>query len=436
MPAVHHAGAGRTQGGLRHGIRLLTWAAVASGLTASPARAQEGDTLRLADAVAVARDANPMLRAARLRADAARARVPQLGAPPDPVVSFALGNRPLDGFGASEPMTMNTLQLRQTLPWPGKLGFAEMRAAHLAGAAELAALDAEVALVQRVKAAYFAIAFEDRALDIMRGTRDLLREFLDVSNTLYAVGTGLQNDVLQAQVAVATMTENITAAEQTRLAMAARLNALLGRGPERGVGALQLPAPGAALPGVSELMALAAERRPAVRAARERIRAAESEYRAARRSLHPDVMLGADYAHRPRFADMLSLSVGVSIPLWAGSRQLPLRDEALARQAAEEAAEIDLLNETFARLAEARAESDRALRLHDLYATSILPQARAAVESSLSAYRVGEVDFMTLVQSELTVNRYEIERVRLIAAYHTAVAEIEALLGGETEVIR
>ena len=58
------------------------------------------------------------------------------------------------------------------------------------------------------------------------------------------------------------------------------------------------------------------------------------------------------------------------------------------------------------------------------------------MESSLSAYRVGQVDFMTLVQSELTVNRYEIERVRLTAAYHTAVAEIEALLGGETEVIR
>ena len=297
-------------------------------------------------------------------------------------------------------------------------------------------LDAEAALVQRVKAVYFELAFEDRALDIMRDTRDLLREFLDVSNTLYAVGTGLQNDVLQAQVAVATMTEDIMVVEQARLAMAARLNALLGREPERGVGALQLPGPGEALSGVSELMARAAERRPALRAIRERVRAAEYASRAARRSLYPDLMLGADYSQRPRFPDMLSFSVGVSVPLWAGSRQLPMRDEALARQAAEEAAEIDLLNETYARIAEARAESDRALRLHDLYATSILPQARAAVESSLSAYRVGEVDFMTLVQSELTVNRYEIERVRLTAAYHTAAAEIEALLGGEREAVR
>ena len=241
MPAVTHVRRSRLKGGIRRGIRCFAWVVAVGGAMASPSRAQERDTLHLSEAVAVARGANPMLRVARLRADAARARVPQMGAPPDPVVSLRLGNRPLDGFGAGERMTMNTLQLQQTLPWPGKLGFAEARAAHLAGAEELAVLDAEAALVRRVKGVYFELAFEDRALDIMRDTRDLLREFLDVSNTLYAVGTGLQNDVLQAQVAVATMTEDIAAAEQTRLAMAARLNALLGRGPERNVGPLELP---------------------------------------------------------------------------------------------------------------------------------------------------------------------------------------------------
>jgi outer membrane protein TolC len=62
-----------------------------------------------------------------------------------------------------------------------------------------------------------------------------------------------------------------------------------------------------------------------------------------------------------------------------------------------------------------------------------VPQARAAVESSLSAYRVGEVDFMTLVQTELTVNRYEIETVRLTASFHAALATLEALVGGPME---
>jgi outer membrane protein TolC len=59
----------------------------------------------------------------------------------------------------------------------------------------------------------------------------------------------------------------------------------------------------------------------------------------------------------------------------------------------------------------------------------VLPQAQAAVESSLSAYRVGSVDYMTLVQNELTVNRYEIEGIRLTAEYHQALAQVEALVG-------
>ncbi len=436
MSAVHLAGPRPAR------LRPIAWfagVALSSGIGVPPpavAALQEADTLRLSDAIALAREGNPMLRAFRLRAEAAYARIPQAGVLPDPVISFGLRNRPLDGFGADERMTANTFQIQQSLPWPGKLGSAERSESHLANAASLTAGEMEAQLVLRLKTAYYELAFRDRALGIMRATRDLLREFLDVSNTLYSVGTGLQNDVLQAQVAVASMTEEITAAEQSRLAMAARLNALLGRGPEHGVPALQLPDPGEALPRMEALMAQAAEGRPALRAARAEIRAAESAYETARRALYPDLRLAADYAQRPQFPDMLSFSVGFSVPLWAGARQFPLRDEALARQAVAEATELDLRNETFARLAEARAESDRALGLHDLYSTSILPQARAAVESSLSAYRVGEVDFTTLVQNELTVNRYEIERVRLTASYHTAVAEIEALTGARPEVIR
>lgn len=417
-------------------ITSCVFALTTGVFAAPPARAQNGDTLVLSEAIAVAREANPALRAARLRADAAFARVPQAGALPDPMLSFALGNRPLDGFGTSEPMTMNTVSLSQTLPWPGKLGSAEESQSHRAEAMTLAADEMEVTLVSRVKTVYYEIAAMDRSLAIMEETRELLREFLDVSNTLYAVGEGLQADVLQAQVAVASLTEDITAVEQHRLAMAARLNALLGRGPERAVGAVELPDPGQELPGVDGLLRRAAEHRPALRAARRRVEAEEAAVRAARRAIYPNLMLGAAFAHRPQFTDMLSLSVGISVPLWAGSRQLPMRDEARARRAAEEALELDLVNETYARIAEARAESDRARRLHELYATSIIPQARAAVESSLSAYRVGAVDFMTLVQNELTVNRYEIERVRLTAAYHAAVAEIGALIGGDPEDTR
>lgn len=144
-------------------------------------------------------------------------------------------------------------------------------------------------------------------------------------------------------------------------------------------------------------------------------------------------MVGLAWGQRPQFGDMGSLMLGVTLPIWAGRRQLPMRREMAAMQASEEAMARDLDNETFAMLTERRAEADRAWALSQLYRTSILPQARAAVESALSAYRVGRVDYMTLVESEMTVNRYEIELVRLAATYRQAEAELEALVGGGDE---
>jgi len=390
---------------------------------------QSPDTLRLAVAIAVAREANPMLAAARLGADAAVERISQAGAWSEPQVSFALMNRPIGGFGTEQPMTMNSVQLTQRFPWPGTLGFAKERARYLADADHLSAEEAELSVVARVQLVYYRLAFMDRAIAIMIGTRGLLRDFFQVSQARYGVGQGLQQDVFQAQVAIARMTADITVIEQDRVAMAARLNALLGRAATAPVGALELPPPGDSLPDVAGLMQLAEARRPALQAAAARVHAAEAGYRAARRSLYPNVSLSLGYGQRPQFDDFVTLMVGFSIPLWAGSRQLPLRREMQALMAMEQAEETALYNETFAQLAELRAQAERARNLSQLYATAVLPQARAAVDAALSAYRVGRLEYTTLVQNEMTVNRYEIEVVRLAAEFQQARAQIEALLG-------
>jgi len=408
-------------------LRVLALAVVSAGLPISAGAQAPTATLRLDEAVALARRANGTLQAARLRADAATERISQAGAWPDPMLSFGLTNRPLNGFGTEEPMTMNVIQWTQQLPWPGKLGFSKERQEHVARAEALESDEVEQQVVARVKAAYFRLAYLDRALGVMRETRELLRNFHEVSATLYSVGTGLQQDVLQAQVAVASMTEDITVTEQARIALAARLNALLGRAATVRIPWLELAPPGGTLLPVDSLIALAAELRPAIGAARERVAAADAGYRAARRQIYPDFTINLGYGQRPQFADMLTIMVGVSVPIFAGSRQLPQRREMLATQAMEEAKALDLYNETFARLTELRADAERALNLTTLYANSVLPQARAAVESALSAYRVGRVDYMTLVTNQMTVNRYEIESVRLAADYHRAVAGLEAL---------
>jgi outer membrane protein TolC len=123
--------------------------------------------------------------------------------------------------------------------------------------------------------------------------------------------------------------------------------------------------------------------------------------------------------------------VGASLPIFAPSRQLRMREEASAMQAMARADLAAMRADTRGRVAEAYANLTRARNLIDLYRNTVLPQAGAAVTSSLAAYRVGGVDFMTALDNRMTVNQYRQELFTLEADEGKAWAELEMLLGRE-----
>jgi len=63
----------------------------------------------------------------------------------------------------------------------------------------------------------------------------------------------------------------------------------------------------------------------------------------------------------------------------------------------------------------------RTERQLELYKTGIIPQASMQIKSALSAYTVNKIDFMTLLDSQMTLYRYELE-------YHEALTEYEKKL--------
>jgi hypothetical protein len=87
-----------------------------------------------------------------------------------------------------------------------------------------------------------------------------------------------------------------------------------------------------------------------------------------------------------------------------------------------------------ARIGELVANLDRNRTLIALYQTDVLPQADANVTSSFSSYRVGQVDFMTLVDAQMTANQYKQELAALLAQYGADVAELEMTIGRELPV--
>ena len=85
--------------------------------------------------------------------------------------------------------------------------------------------------------------------------------------------------------------------------------------------------------------------------------------------------------------------------------------------------------ETRGRVAEAYADLRRSRNLTSLYRGTVIPQAEAAAASALAAYRVGSVDFMTLLDNRMTTYRYRHELHALEAEEGKAWAELEMLTG-------
>jgi outer membrane protein, heavy metal efflux system len=77
----------------------------------------------------------------------------------------------------------------------------------------------------------------------------------------------------------------------------------------------------------------------------------------------------------------------------------------------------------------AYAELRQARELQQLYRATLLPQVRASVVASEAAYRVGDVNLMTLLDSEMTLYRYEQALYSLQASEGKAWAEMEMLVG-------
>ncbi|HTK47873.1 MAG TPA: TolC family protein [Gemmatimonadaceae bacterium] len=425
--------------------RAATLLAAMLGLAAPAAGAQRAaaEPLRLGELYARVEGANPRVATARALVSAAQARVPGARRPPDPQLQLGFMNYTLPGLAPMETLGMTQLQLMQMLPLGGKLGYAGRVAGARAAAQGERAREVVWELRSQTAMAFYDLYATDRRLDVERETLRLLRDIASTAQSMYRVGEGRQADVLRAEVGIARMAEDTLRMEAMRQTMIARLDALLDRDAPTEVGTPALPRFPDSLPARAWLDSVAVGGRPMIRAGLEDVRAADASASLARRELIPDLQIGVQYGQQGatmtdpagmtqrRTERMGSLMLGASIPIFARDRQLQMRTEASAMRAMAEAEVAAMRAETRGKIGEAYALLTRARNLARLYRTTVLPQAEATVASALSAYRVGSVDFMTLLDDQMAVNRYREELATLDADEGKAWADLELLSGRE-----
>jgi outer membrane protein TolC len=367
---------------------------------------------------------NPELVAARHLLSAARSRTGQAGSLPDPMLLVGYTN---DGWSptlGARDMTTLAVMWGQELPYPGKRRLRREVASLEAGQVEQQLERVRLAVVAAVERAYADLCLAREVADVIREQERVWRQIEGVARARYAVGQGVQQDVLRVQVEV-TRVEQLridqAAEAEIRLAELNRLRSAAADAPVEAPAALALRPVEADL---AEMLRLAEAASPELKAAALAVERERTALELTRKESRPDFTLQAGYMNRGRLDPMWQASVGVSLPLFAGknaSRAAEAEARLRASESSREATLLRLRVRTRERLARLRAAEKTAA----LYEKGIIPQAQMAVQAGLAAYQAGQVPFLAVLESLATLYGDRTTLLRLLAAHARLRASLE-----------
>ncbi len=377
---------------------------------------------------------NPEILAAKKKWEAYKEKIPQARALEDPMFGFGIINLPTSFSFHQEDMTMKEFSISQRFPFFGKRKLMGEMAGKEAEAVFTEIQGKIHQVIRDVKTAYFELSHVYRTTQVTQKNKEILENFAKIAETRYSVGEAIQQDVLKAHVEVSKMVDDLIMLNQKKRALEAKLNSLLNRPPETPVGEPEEVIFKKFPYTVEELQKMALAMNPALQGMKKMIEAKEKAYALAKREYYPDFNLRFAYGQRDKLMgmrqdDMLTGMVEINIPIFYKAKQERKVAETMADMKGAEAQYQAMKNEILFMIADMDSMAQRLERQIDLYNTGIIPQANLQVNSALSAYRVNKADFLTLLDSQMTLYKYELEYHLALTEYEKSVASLGAAIG-------
>ena len=393
----------------------------------------EPPVIELDELVAQVLERNRGVQVARREWDAAQARPSQESTLPNPTISlssWSTGVLPLPGRGVGkEPSAFVSPMVMQEVPFPGKLSLkgqiAQKESDSLAKMYEAAKLKA----VNELKQAYFGLYQAEKSLATVEKNKQLLTQLAEIARARYEVGSGLQQDVLKAQLEATMLEERLTMFRQRRESYAAKINQLMNRPPDTPIGRVGDIEPSTLRLTLEQLYATAEEANPVLDSRRVMIDRSARRLDLAKKEYLPDFNVQAGYMYMGQFPNLWNVQISATIPLYFSRKERKGVEEATAGLRGSKNEYEAMAQDTFREVKDEYLMLTTAERLMRLYQDAVVPQASLALESSLSAYRVGNLDFLTILSNWTIVLNFELEYYTQLAQHETALSNLERLTG-------
>jgi len=357
----------------------------------------------------------------------------QEGTLPEPQITFqnlAVGN-PIPG---NDLQTSNFAYFgygfSQDIPFPGKLGLRASIAEKEAESEREAYQAEQRTVVEQVAETYFNLFYLTNSVSLLQQTYDEFERVAHITEAQYQVGMAQQQDVLKAQLEMTSILNEEQITRQESEQSQADLKAIMGReqdSPNIEVGELK---PSSINLNDRQLRTLALSASPVLKQAEALEAKSEQSLKLAREDYIPDFSVEYMYEKTGAgFPDYYMATVGLKIPLYFWRKQTPAVEQAALEKdsshAQTYAAKLSVTSQV-ENQSIAIQTMDRVLRI---YSDGLIPQAQATLKSAVSTYRVGKVDFQTLLSAEIDLLRLKQQYYRAVADHEIAVAKIQQIVG-------
>ncbi|MBI3011714.1 MAG: TolC family protein [Candidatus Omnitrophica bacterium] len=404
-----------------------------TGSTEETALSSDDSPVSLDALLVEARGRNPALRAAREQWRAAKLRVPQASALPDPMVGYMVMGTMLE---TSLGPQKNIFEAEQMVPFPGKLWEKHRIAGAEAQASQAKLQMTERDVILKVSETYYDLYATDAVTGAVEEIEEALKKFEGIAQARYAAQGGSQRDVAKAQVEVSDVLQRLLMLRQQRETVAAMLNALLDRDPHTPVGRAEQPELPTLSQTLEELLAMAEKKRPELGEASAMVKREQHANTLAKLEYLPDVSVGFQYnrigagtttmANDGRDAWMVPLKINV--PLWQ-NRLIPSVLEAKRNLRASQAKLAQAENLTEYEVKDAYYRFTAAKQVVEVYQNALIPEAELAFQSDQAGYEAGRVDVLNLIDSERVYLNAQVAYYQALAEALKSFAALERAVG-------
>lgn len=369
---------------------------------------------------------NPELIASHAEAEATAQRADTADAWADPTLRAEwMGINNIDNAARSTRYT-----LMQAVPFWGKRGLRRELAEAELNQAQGQSLGTWAELASRIKMDFAQYYLLHRSQNITQEILDLVNNLQRVAQIRYANGLAAQQDVLRAQIEQTQMQRELLMLETEHHHAITRLNTLLKR---PAFAPLAEPQNLRAIPSPAKRETASLEQRlriknPQLFAVDANLVAAEKNQELTFKNRFPDLILGIAPVQTGGQISEWGVMAEFSIPLQQGTRRAQER-AANAELDAARARKESLATQLQGDLSKQVISLEAALRMENLAANNLLPQAEATLQAALVGYQNGKVDFATLLDAQRQLLKAKLDVLNAQVEAQISLAQIEKLLG-------